>query len=53
MRFSFMSGTAFRIATDHDNWAPVRDEDNEIAATIAALKLAKEALGKPTYLVFP
>jgi hypothetical protein len=29
----------------------VRDEDNEIAATIAALKLAKEALGKPTYLV--
>ena len=31
--------------------APIRDEDNEIAATIAALKLAKEALGKPTYLV--
>ena len=36
---------------DPDNWAPIRDEDNEIAATIAALKLAKEALGKPTYLV--
>jgi hypothetical protein len=34
-----------------DNWAPIRDEDNEIAATIAVLKLAKKSLGKPTYLV--
>ena len=36
---------------DPDNWAPIRDEDNEIAATIAVLKLAKKSLGKPTYLV--
>jgi hypothetical protein len=31
---------------DPDNWAPIRDEDNEIAATIAVLKLAKKSLGK-------
>jgi hypothetical protein len=29
----------------------IRDEDEEIAATINLLKLAKQALGKPTYIV--
>jgi hypothetical protein len=36
---------------EDENGIPVRDENDEVAATIALVKLAKTAVGKPIYLV--